>query len=237
MGNENNSQNQNNNEANNEAPPQVNPSNNDNNNNINEDQNNNDNNKDRPLEESGFNLLSNSNNNNVINENNNNVINEDNNHENSAAPGLPNQDQPQPEPAPVGTETKKDDGDCPVPANLQEYEKHFSFDSLISKIKDTAKKAGLKAIYMALLLYYALESPTISFKDKAIIYGALGYFISPIDIVPDILPLIGLSDDIAVLAWAFSRVKSNITDMTREKAKTKLKIWFGNYDEKEIDDL
>ena len=127
--------------------------------------------------------------------------------------------------------------DCPVPADLSSYEKHFSFNGLMTKIKDTAKKAGLKAIYMALLLYYALESPTISTLDKAIIYGALGYFISPIDIVPDILPLIGLSDDIAVLAWAFSRVKHNVTDMTREKAKTKLKIWFGNFDEKEIDDL
>ena len=127
--------------------------------------------------------------------------------------------------------------DCPVPADLSTYEKHFSFNGLMTKIKDTAKKAGLKAIYMALLLYYALESPTISTLDKAIIYGALGYFISPIDIVPDILPLIGLSDDIAVLAWAFSRVKHNVTDMTREKAKTKLKIWFGNFDEKEIDDL
>ena len=127
--------------------------------------------------------------------------------------------------------------DCPVPADLSTYEKHFSFNGLMTKIKDTAKKAGLKAIYMALLLYYALESPTISTFDKAIIYGALGYFISPIDIIPDILPLIGLSDDIAVLAWAFSRVKHNVTDMTREKAKTKLKIWFGNFDEKEIDDL
>ena len=127
--------------------------------------------------------------------------------------------------------------DCPVPADLSTYQKHFSFTGLMEKIKETAKKAGLKAIYMALLLYYALESPTISTFDKAIIYGALGYFISPIDIVPDILPLIGLSDDIAVLAWAFSRVKHNVTDMTREKAKTKLKIWFGNFDEKEIDDL
>jgi len=130
-----------------------------------------------------------------------------------------------------------ENSDCPVPANLSQYEKHFSFNGLMSKIKETAKKAGLKAIYMALLLYYALESPTISVMDKAIIYGALGYFISPIDIVPDILPLIGLSDDIAVLAWAFSRVKHNVNDMTREKAKTKLKIWFGNFDEKEIDDL
>jgi uncharacterized membrane protein YkvA (DUF1232 family) len=130
-----------------------------------------------------------------------------------------------------------ENSDCPVPADLSKYEKDFSFDSLMSKIKETAKKAGLKAIYMALLLYYALESPTISTVDKAIIYGALGYFICPIDIVPDILPFIGLTDDIAVLAWAFSRVKSNVNDMTREKAKTKLKIWFGNFDESEIDDL
>ena len=125
----------------------------------------------------------------------------------------------------------------PVPADLSEYEKDFSFDKLMSKIKETAKKAGLKAIYMALLLYYALDSPTISIADKAIIYGALGYFICPIDLVPDILPFIGLTDDIAVLAWAFSRVKHNVNDMTREKAKTKLKIWFGNFDEAEIDDL
>ena len=127
--------------------------------------------------------------------------------------------------------------DCPVPADLNKYEKDFSFEGLMSKIKETAKKAGLKAIYMALLLYYALESPTITTMDKAIIYGALGYFICPIDVVPDILPFIGLADDIAVLAWAFSRVKHNVTDLTREKAKTKLKIWFGNFDESEIDDL
>ena len=127
--------------------------------------------------------------------------------------------------------------DCPVPADLNKYEKDFSFEGLMAKIKETAKKAGLKAIYMALLLYYALESPTISTLDKAIIYGALGYFICPIDVVPDILPFIGLADDIAVLAWAFSRVKHNVTDLTREKAKTKLKIWFGNFDESEIDDL
>ena len=115
-----------------------------------------------------------------------------------------------------------ENSDCPVPADLSKYESEFSFDNLMNKIKESAKKAGLKAIYMALLLYYALESPTISTVDKAIIYGALGYFICPIDIIPDILPFIGLTDDIAVLAWAFSRVKRNVTDMTREKAKTKL---------------
>lgn len=201
-------QNQNNNNQNNDQSD-----NNNNNNNNNNDQNGNQN---------------------VINENNDNQnrINEetkspDGNNNNN------NQSQENNSDAPPNSENS----DCPVPANIKDYEKEFSFGKLMSKIKDTAKKAGLKAIYMALLLYYALESPTITMMDKAIIYGALGYFISPIDLVPDILPLVGLTDDIAVLAWAFSRVKHNVTDMTREKAKTKLKIWFGNFDEKEIDDL
>ena len=131
-----------------------------------------------------------------------------------------------------------ENSDCPVPiGELNKYEKHFSFNNLMAKIKETAKRVGLKAIYMALLLYYALESPTLSVMDKAIIYGALGYFISPIDIIPDALPIIGFSDDIAVLAWAFNKIKDNITDLTREQAKTKLKVWFGTYNEKEIDDL
>ena len=220
MGNQNQNSNQNNNnppENNSSAPSNANINNENpnpntiggpNNSNISENENPN-----RIIEE-------NSNNNNEQNPNNQNPENSENN--NSAPPN------------PNGENTNSD---CPVPANLSTYEKHFSFNGLMSKIKETAKKAGLKAIYMALLLYYALESPTISTMDKAIIYGALGYFISPLDIVPDILPLIGLSDDIAVLAWAFSRVKHNITDMTREKAKTKLKIWFGDFDEKEIDDL
>ena len=200
--------------------------------------------------------------NNIQQNNNQQNNNQDNNQENNNAPPNPNNQNE----SPKGDEKEKEknpnviineaennpeqndnsnnaappnneNSDCPVPADLSKYESEFSFDNLMNKIKESAKKAGLKAIYMALLLYYALESPTISTMDKAIIYGALGYFICPIDIIPDILPFIGLTDDIAVLAWAFSRVKRNVTDMTREKAKTKLKIWFGNYDESEIDDL
>ena len=214
MGNQNQNNNNQNNGNNNDGSPPPN-SENENQNVIKEENNNNQ-----------INNNENQDNQNRINEETNNGEGSNNNNEN-------NENQENNGDAPPNSENS----DCPVPANIKDYEKHFSFSGLMDKIKETAKKAGLKAIYMALLLYYALESPTITVMDKAIIYGALGYFISPIDIVPDILPLIGLTDDIAVLAWAFSRVKHNVTDMTREKAKTKLKIWFGNFDEKEIDDL
>lgn len=211
-----NKNNENNNSENNNSPPPNIVNDNQNQNVINEENNNN------QINDGNQNQNENKINEEKNEENKNNENNENNNiQENNNGEAPPN----------------SENSDCPVPANIKDYEKNFSFGGLMSKIKDTAKKAGLKAIYMALLLYYALESPTITVMDKAIIYGALGYFITPIDIVPDILPLIGLTDDIAVLAWAFSRVRHNVTDMTREKAKTKLKIWFGEFDEKEIDDL
>jgi len=225
---------------------------NQNQNNTNQNQNNQNNNSDNSIENHDAppsNADNNSENQNVIH-----APNEDNNLNNNNNPPPPEINENQNK---INEETNNGEGntinenpenagappsnennsDCPVPADLNTYQKHFSFNGLMSKIKETAKKAGLKAIYMALLLYYALESPTCTALDKAIIYGALGYFISPLDLVPDILPLVGLSDDIAVLAWAYSRIRHNVSDMTREKAKTKLKIWFGDFDEKEIDDL
>ena len=129
------------------------------------------------------------------------------------------------------------DKDCPVPANIKEYEKEFSFSKLVEKIKNTAKKAGLRTIYMVLLLYYSLGSPELSILDKATIYGALGYFISPLDLIPDYIPVIGYLDDVSILGWALKKIYHNITDTTRKQAKTKLFDWFGNYNEEEINDL
>ena len=231
MGNQNQNQNQNpNNDPNSDVPP--NPENTISNNSPAPNNINNNSENQNIINEQNNNL----NNNSSENENPNKINEETNNgEENKAKETHVNQENEENNSAPPNSENIN--SDCPVPADISSYEKNFSFSGLMSKIKETAKKAGLRAIYMALLLYYALESPTISVMDKAIIYGALGYFIAPIDIVPDILPLVGLSDDIAVLAWAFSRVKHNVTDLTREKAKTKLKIWFGDFDEREIDNL
>ena len=76
------------------------------------------------------------------------------------------------------------------------------------------------------MLYYALQSPTISKKDKLIVYGALGYLILPIDLLPDFLPG-GFTDDIAGLALAIYKIARNITPEVRDKAKAKVQDWFG----------
>ena len=118
--------------------------------------------------------------------------------------------------------------------DTKEYEQHYNESSFWNKILSMTKKAGLKLIYLALLLYYTLESRNVSKTDKAIIIGALGYFILPLDIIPDYIPIIGYTDDMTILVYAYNRVKSNINDHIREKAKNKLNSIFGEYNSQEI---
>ena len=65
------------------------------------------------------------------------------------------------------------------------YKDRFSNSGFVEKISRIAKRAGVKLVYAALILYYTLENPKVSIKDKAIIIGALGYLISPLDVMPD----------------------------------------------------
>ena len=118
--------------------------------------------------------------------------------------------------------------------DTKQYEQHYNESSFWNKVLSMAKKAGLKLIYLALLLYYTLESRNVSKTDKAIIIGALGYFILPFDVIPDYIPFIGYTDDMTILYYAYKRVKTNINDHIREKAKNKLDSIFGQYDNNEI---
>ena len=60
------------------------------------------------------------------------------------------------------------------------------------------------------------------------IYGALAYFISPIDIIPDLLPGLGYTDDLTVLLAAIGIVAANITPAIKEQARAKASDWFSN---------
>ena len=69
--------------------------------------------------------------------------------------------------------------------------------------------------------YCALDSKT-PFKVKATIFGALAYFILPFDFVPDMLVIVGMGDDIAVLWAAITTVRGAITPEHRAKARAAL---------------
>ncbi len=71
--------------------------------------------------------------------------------------------------------------------------------------------------------FYAATDPNTEFRVRATLLGALAYFILPLDFLPDFAPLIGFSDDAAVLALALKVVADAITPAHRQKAKDKLK--------------
>ena len=89
-----------------------------------------------------------------------------------------------------------------TPEELTKYQKHFSESDFWLKLRTLAKKAGVKVTYYALTLYYTLTDPNTPTKYKAVIAGALGYMILPLDLVPDFLPFAGLADDWAALIAA-----------------------------------
>ncbi len=69
------------------------------------------------------------------------------------------------------------------------------------------------------------------------IAGALGYFILPMDMLPDFLPFAGLADDWAALIAAVSYVFTAITPEIKERALVKLHAWFPNVDKPDLGDL
>jgi len=77
----------------------------------------------------------------------------------------------------------------------------------------------------------------MSIKDKAIIIGALGYLITPLDFIPDAIPLAGLGDDLGVLIYVLQKVWSNIDEETKQKAKNKLSQWFDKDEMKATENL
>ncbi len=121
--------------------------------------------------------------------------------------------------------------------DFMSYASKFTAKGFIEKISRIAKMAGAKFVYAALVLFYTLQSDKISIKDKAMIVAALGYLISPVDVIPDAIPIIGLSDDLAVLIFVLKKVWGNVSEDIKEKAKSKLKKWFDEDEMKEVDHL
>ena len=115
------------------------------------------------------------------------------------------------------------------------YAREYDENKLWDKVKSVAKKAGIKVIYYVLVLYYALQSENVTMAEKALIVAALGYFILPLDLIPDFIPIAGYGDDAAVLYGLIKKLDC-IDERVKAQAKSKLKEWFGNYDESKLED-
>ena len=117
------------------------------------------------------------------------------------------------------------------------YKDKFTQTGFIEKISKIAKRAGSKLVYAALILYYTLQSESVSLKDKTMILAALGYLIRPLDVMPDAIPIAGLSDDLGVLLYVLRKVWTDIPEDVKEKAHDKLTKWFDEEEVKDADSI
>lgn len=109
----------------------------------------------------------------------------------------------------------------------KEYEQDFSSVSFWAKVKDQASKAGKDLIEKGLVLYYTWDDKDTPMWAKATIVGALGYFISPIDAIPDVIPVMGYTDDMTVLIGALAAVATSIKKVHRDTASKKVEDLLG----------
>lgn len=117
---------------------------------------------------------------------------------------------------------------------IGKYGRAYTDESFARKLGNVARRGGMKVMYAALLLYYVMKSASTTKKDKLLIIGALGYFISPIDVVPDVLLGIGYTDDLAVMLMALKAVWTNVTPEVKERAREKLHDWFSSFTEEDL---
>lgn len=110
------------------------------------------------------------------------------------------------------------------------YARHYSDKGFISRLPTFAKKAGRKVLEPAIQLYFAATDADTPQWAKRTIYGALGYLILPLDVIPDILPFVGFSDDLGILLAALATTAVHIKPEHKAKARAMMQKWFKDAD-------
>lgn len=105
---------------------------------------------------------------------------------------------------------------------LLTYQDKFSKNNLLLKLQHYSRDIGLTVLYNVLQLWYVLQKPEVPAKNKAVIMGALGYLITPLDFIPDLTPILGYNDDAAAILFALYMVRQYVDDEVKAQAKARL---------------
>jgi uncharacterized membrane protein YkvA (DUF1232 family) len=104
------------------------------------------------------------------------------------------------------------------------------------KLKKVAAKLPFAEDLLA--AYYCAFDKQTPRHVQAALLGAIAYFILPFDFIPDMMPVLGFTDDAAILATAIRLVATHIRPEHREAARAALKrgIDSTDFDRRENDD-
>ena len=101
-------------------------------------------------------------------------------------------------------------------------------DSVRTATRNFGLKAGRTTCKPLLTFYYVMSCDETSIADKALVYGAIHYIISPFDLLPrKILSVLGILDDAVVIAFVYKKMQDKITPEIEASVNTILDEWFG----------
>lgn len=99
---------------------------------------------------------------------------------------------------------------------------------LFDKLRPYALKAGRVAARPMLQFYYVMTDEKTSTLDKALVYAAIIYTISPVSLIPSaVYKLLGVLDEGAAVLYVYKKVKERITPEINAKVDDTLDEWFG----------
>ena len=136
-------------------------------------------------------------------------------------------DQPQPPPPPGQQPDPTIPTDGKPPTDTTGFAKFFTDSAFWHKVQEFAGKIGRATLTKVMELYHVAMSPDTPMLAKAVALGSLGYFILPLDAIPDYIPVLGWTDDAAAIAAAATALIKNITPAIKAKAVESVSKWFG----------
>ena len=95
------------------------------------------------------------------------------------------------------------------------------------KLRGMVAIAGRKTLFSSLVLFNCLKDRDTPAWARGVIVGALGYLILPTDLIPDMLPGAGYSDDWSTIVVALGTVAAYIKETHKLRAKEQLDKLFG----------
>jgi uncharacterized membrane protein YkvA (DUF1232 family) len=120
---------------------------------------------------------------------------------------------------------------------LQSFLRYFDENKFIEQVQTSVKVAGTKVVYGVLLLFYAHKRPDTPVWANRMVLGSLAYVLAPIDLIPDLSPFLGFTDDFGVLMFGLVSIAGYINEEVRANAKGQLYKWFGEVDPNDLIEL
>lgn len=95
-------------------------------------------------------------------------------------------------------------------------------------LKPYAQKVGRTAARPLVIFYYVMNDENMSLTDRALVYAALLYTVSPVSFIPSsVYHFLGVLDEGAAVAFVYKKIKEKVTPEIKAKVDSTLNEWFG----------